>query len=138
MSDLAASQEKTPPLARAGGRSAPRTGSGQTAPAEAAGGDFFAHYSRRIDPRVAASFSAEQREAIRTMFGDRGIAPHTIDLRCGFPLGHRRYYLVFLLGRDRRLSLRSLSGHRDELLGYGLLATVVLVPLFALIFGLRP
>jgi hypothetical protein len=137
MSDLAASQEKPSPRARAE-RPAPRARGGQTAPAAAAGSDFVAHYFRRIDPRVAASFDAEQREAIRTMFGDRGIARHAIDLRCGFPFGRRRYYLVFLFGRDRRFSLRSLSGHREELLGYGLLAAVVLAPLFALIFGLRP
>src|SRR3546814_6548697 len=45
-----------------------------TSPAER--DPFLDHYFRRIDPRVAASFSPEQRDAIKAMFGARGVARH--------------------------------------------------------------
>ncbi len=137
MSDLATSRGKTPPLARTG-RTQARAGGGPIAPAETPNDAFLAHYFRRIEPQVAASFTSEQREAIHTMFGGREVARHAIDLRGSFPLGRRRYYLVFLFGRDRRRSLRLRPDHREELLGYALLAVVVLIPLFAVIFGFRP
>ena len=72
--------------------------------------EFLAHYFRRIDPAVAASFTKEQRHALRLMFGDRGATRHAIDMRCTFPLGWRRFYLVFLLGRDRRRVIRPRNG----------------------------
>ena len=137
MSDLATSRGKNPPLARTG-RTQAQAGGGQIAPAETPNDEFLAHYFRRIEPRVADSFTSEQREAIHTMFGGRWAARHAIDLRGSFPLGRRRYYLVFLFGRDRRRSLRLRPDHREELLGYVLLAVVVLIPLFAVIFGFRP
>ncbi len=64
---------------------------------------FLEHYFRRLDPEVAASFSAEQRDAMATMFGARGIARHAVEVRRSVPFpGGRRLYLVFLLGRERR------------------------------------
>ena len=66
------------------------------------GDPFLDHYFKRIDPRVAGSFSAEQREAIKTMFGARGIAKHSVELRRSLPIGRGRYYLVLLMGRERR------------------------------------
>jgi hypothetical protein len=64
---------------------------------------FLDHYFRRLDPEVAASFSAEQRDAIAAMFGARGFARHAVEVRRSVPLpGGWRLYLVFLLGRERR------------------------------------
>src|SRR3546814_3400382 len=71
-----------------------------TSPAER--DPFLDHYFRRIDPRVAASFSPEQRDAIKAMFGARGVARHTVEIRRSLPIGRGRYYLVLLLGRERR------------------------------------
>jgi hypothetical protein len=71
---------------------------------------FLDHYFRRLDPEVAASFSAEQRAAIATMFGARGIARHAVEVRRSVPFpGGRRLYLVFLLGRERRAISRLYS-----------------------------
>src|SRR3546814_11088743 len=68
-----------------------------TSPAER--DPFLDHYFRRIDPRVAASFSPEQRDAIKAMFGARGVARHTVEIRRSLPIGRGRYYLVLQLGR---------------------------------------
>jgi hypothetical protein len=98
--------------------------------------DFLAHYFRRIDPAVAASFTKEQRHAIRTMFGDRGATRHAIDVRCTFPLGWRRCYLVFLLGRDRRKMIRprnGLPGDMGDWLAYLAMSMGLLVAIFVLL-----
>lgn len=63
---------------------------------------FLDHYFKRIDPRVADSFSAEQCEAIKTMFGARGITKHAVELRRSLPIGRGRFYMVLLIGRERR------------------------------------
>ncbi len=71
---------------------------------------FLDHYFRRLAPEVAASFTAEQRDAIATMFGARGIARHAVEVRRSVPFpGGWRLYLVFLLGRERRTISRLYS-----------------------------
>ncbi len=98
--------------------------------------DFLAHYFRRIDPAVAASFTKEQRHALRTMFGDRGATRHAIDVRCTFPLGWRRCYLVFLLGRDRRRIIRprnGLPGGMGDWLAYLVMSMGLLMAIFVLL-----
>ncbi len=97
--------------------------------------EFLAHYFRRIDPAVAASFTKAQRHAIRTMLGDRGATRHAVDVRCTFPLGWRRFYLVFLLGRDRRRIIRPRNGLpgdmgdwlADLVMAMGLLAALLVL-----------
>jgi hypothetical protein len=69
------------------------------------------HYFRRIDPRVAASFTAPQRQALKSILGLRGRRRHAVEVRRDFGLGFNRYYLVFLLGRDRRILARL---HRER------------------------
>ena len=63
---------------------------------------FLSHYFRHIDPKVAESFSEEQRGAIRTMFANRDIASHALEVRRTLSFGRKRFYLIFLLGRERR------------------------------------
>ena len=71
---------------------------------------FLDHYFQRLAPEVAASFTAEQRAAITTMFGARGVAKHAVEVRRSVPLpGGRHLYLVFLLGRERRTISRLYS-----------------------------
>ena len=86
---------------------------------------------------MAASFTTEQRRAIRAMFGDRGATRHAVDVRCTFPLGWRRFYLVFLLGRDRRKMIRprnGLPGDVGDWLAYLVLTLGLLAALFALLY----
>ena len=97
---------------------------------------FLAHYFRRIDPAVAASFTKEQRRALRTMFGDRGATRHAVDVRCTFPIGWRRFYLVLLLGRDRRRVIRprnGLPGDLGDWLAYLVMSLGLLGALFVLL-----
>jgi len=108
----------------------------------AAGEDpFIEHYFKRLDPEIAASFTPAQRDAIRVMFGARGIARHAVELRRSIPfLGGRRFYLVFLMGRERRGLARIYSqgtvSRPFNLLFYGLLGGLVLVLALALFAAL--
>ena len=93
---------------------------------------FIDHYFKRIDPRVAASFTAEQRDAIKAMFGARGMAQHAVEVRRSLPIGRRRYYLVLLLGRERRtlgrLSREGALSKPYTLLGYAITAGLWMLP----------
>lgn len=93
---------------------------------------FLDHYFKRIDPRLAASFTPEQCEAIKAMFGARGIARHTVEIRRSLPIGRGRYYLVLLLGRERRTVNRLYSegtvSSSFTLLGYAITAALWLLP----------
>lgn len=96
------------------------------------------HYFKRIDPKVAASFSAPQRQALRTILGMRGQSSHAIELRRNFAMGRSRYYLVLLFGRDHRALARL---HREQMAGgsrsafhYLGLIVLLLLPVFGLIY----
>jgi len=74
----------------------------------------LARLMRHVDPQVAASFTEAQRAAIVTMLGPRTKARHAVEVRRALSCGGRRFYLVFLMGAERR----SLARRRSE----GLLA----------------
>lgn len=100
--------------------------------AKASRDPFIDHYFKRIDPQVAATFTQEQCEAIKTMFGARGMAQHAVEVRRSLPIGRRRYYLVLLLGRERRTFGRlhsdgAISGPFN-LLGYAITAGLWMLP----------
>ena len=64
---------------------------------------FLSHYFRRIDPKVAESFTEEQRSAIKTMFSNRNVSTHhSLEVRRTLAFGRKRFYLIFLFGRERR------------------------------------
>lgn len=98
-------------------------------------------YLKRIDPKVAASFTAPQRQAIRTMLGTRGTNRHALDLRRSFAFGRRRYYAVLLLGREHR----SLARLHRERTGSGVgayfrylaLALLLLLPILGAVYVLK-
>ncbi len=100
---------------------------------------FFDHYFKRLDPEVADSFSEQQKHAIWTLFGARGIAKHAVELRRALPLpGGRRFAMVFLCGRERR-GITRLHGHGGhsrgvELLWYLGLGALCLTPVLALLY----
>ena len=100
---------------------------------------FVDHYFKRLDPEVADSFSDEQKRAIWTLFGGRGIAKHAVELRRSLPLpGGRRFYLVFLCGREHR-GIARLHGHGEssrfvDLLWYLGLGGLCLTPVLALLY----
>lgn len=97
---------------------------------------FLSHYFRRIDPEVAKSFTEDQRTAMRTMFANRDIAKHALEVRRTLSFGRKRFYLIFLLGRERRAYERDgRSGGRPQgfnLLFYVAVSAAWLVPGFLL------
>ncbi len=99
---------------------------------------FLDHYFRRLDPEVAASFSAEQRDAIAAMFGARGFARHAVEVRRSVPFpGGWRLYLVFLLGRERRtisrLYRQGMVSARFNVVFYVGLGALFLLPVLILL-----
>ena len=107
---------------------------GKPAPDKPAAGrdPFIDHYFKRIEPGIAASFTHEQCEAIKTMFGARGVAQHAVEIRRSLPIGRGRYYLVLLLGRERRTFGRlysegAVSGSFN-ILGYVITAALWMLP----------
>ena len=99
--------------------------------------NFIDHYFKRIDPQVAASFTPAQRQAIKTMFGGRGINRHAVDLRRGFAIGRSRFYMVLLMGREHRALGAPPRSGLERLLGYFVIALVLLVPIFAAVYLLK-
>jgi len=104
---------------------------------------FLDHYFKRLDPELAASFNDDQKRAIHTMFGGRGIARHAVELRRSLPLpGGQRFYMVFLCGREQR-GITRLHGQGESSRGFDLLwylglGAICLVPVLALLYaGLR-
>jgi hypothetical protein len=66
------------------------------------------------------------------MFGARGIAQHAVEIRRSLPIGRGRYYLVLLLGRERRTFGRLYSegtvSSGFTLLGYAITAALWMLP----------
>lgn len=96
----------------------------------AEGDPFLTKYFQRIDLKVAASFTPEQRRALRQMFGDYNQRSHLIDFRHSLPLGARRFYLVLLFGQERR----SMERLREE----GVLSRSTSLVVYLLILALLP
>jgi hypothetical protein len=63
---------------------------------------FLAHYFKRIDPAVAESFTPRQRQAMVRMFATRWSEKHPVNVRKSLGIGRRRFYIVFLAGREKR------------------------------------
>ncbi len=115
---------------------------GQQAAETAAQRDpFIEHYFKRIDPNMAASFSAEQCAAIKQMFGARGVAKHAVELRRSIPIGRRRFYLVVLMGREQRTFNRLFSEGTATgsfaIIGYAITAALWMIPAVGLAFALQ-
>ncbi len=89
---------------------------------------FFRDFFARIAAETASSFSGEQLDAIKRAFGARTPGAHAIDVRISLPLGRRRYYVVLLIGRERRRQSRRLIEIRRHPLWT--LANAVVITLF--------
>lgn len=63
---------------------------------------FIARFLARVPRDVAASFTPAQLAAIQRAFGMRYSAGHALDIRRHFRLPWGRFYVVVILGRDRR------------------------------------
>ena len=68
--------------------------------------EFIVRLRQRIPMNVCFTFTSEQLEALRRVFGDRFDGRHTVDVRGRLYLPWSRYYIVLQAGRDRRTDLR--------------------------------
>ncbi|MFD2205111.1 hypothetical protein [Kiloniella antarctica] len=90
---------------------------------------FIKHYFERISPEVAATFTDDQKHAIKQMFGARGYAKHPVEIRRSIPFGRNRFYLIFLLGRERRAYDRlKTEGQASGYVAYALASAFWLAP----------
>ncbi|AXA67068.1 3-phosphoshikimate 1-carboxyvinyltransferase [Pseudomonas oryzihabitans] len=87
---------------------------------------FIAGLKERLPEALRESFTDEQLEALKLAFGTRSWGKHSVDLRGTVKFWHRRYYFVFLAGRN----YRQLSRLEQELSLLGK-ATVLAVILLA-------
>jgi hypothetical protein len=71
---------------------------------DGSGDPFLAKFFARIPADVASSFTPAQLDAVKMAFGARSWGSHAIDIRksFGLPLVWRRFYLVLLMGAERR------------------------------------
>lgn len=68
--------------------------------------EFTLRLRERLPMNICFTFTSDQLEALRRVFGDRLDGRHSLDMRGRVHLPWSRYYIVFQAGRDRRRSLR--------------------------------
>lgn len=68
--------------------------------------EFTVRLRERIPMNVCFTFTSEQLDALRRVFGDRFDGEHDVDMRGRLHLPWTRYYIVLQAGRDRRRDLR--------------------------------
>ena len=85
---------------------------------------FLRQMFARMSPGAKYLFTPYQLDEVKRAFSARTFGAHAVDLRFSLRLFRSSFYVVFLLGRERRLRARQ---HRK------LLGTVLLLVLLALL-----
>ncbi|MBD2726614.1 hypothetical protein H6G96_09800 [Nostoc sp. FACHB-892] len=67
---------------------------------------FIQHFFASISPQIAASFTHAQLAELKNVFGNRVGKRHTVNIRLSIPFFKKSFYLVFLLGKEKRLKKR--------------------------------
>ena len=67
---------------------------------------FFQRFFDQIPPEIAHTFTPEQLQAIKRIYGDRSLAKHAVNLRLSMPIPGLRFYLILLLGKEQRSRAR--------------------------------
>ncbi|WP_341526893.1 hypothetical protein WKK05_30865 [Nostoc sp. UHCC 0302] len=67
---------------------------------------FIQHFFARIPPQTAATFTHTQLAELKKVFGNRAVNRHAVDVRLSIPFIKKRFYIVFLLGKEKRLKRR--------------------------------
>lgn len=60
----------------------------------------------RVPPETAKTFTDTQLAEIKRVFSDRLTTPRRVDLRLSIPFFKRRFYLVLLIGKEKRSKSR--------------------------------
>ncbi len=93
------------------------------------------HIVRRIDPKVRDSLTPSQFDAVVHAIGDKDRENYLIDVRRGIPLFLSRFYVVFLVCRDRRVSTRRAEESRGKRISWtgGMLFVLLMALPFLLV-----
>ncbi|MBD2169261.1 hypothetical protein H6G04_33400 [Calothrix membranacea FACHB-236] len=67
---------------------------------------FVQKFFARIPPQTAATFTHAQLAELKRVFENRVSRNHAVDMRLSIPFFKKRFYLVLLLGREKRLKQR--------------------------------
>jgi len=68
---------------------------------------FFKVLANRCGPSIAGSFTPGQFAALKRAFATRAIDPHPVDVRTRYSVFGFSFYMVLLMGRERRKSIRT-------------------------------
>ncbi|MBN3892389.1 MAG: hypothetical protein HWQ43_25680 [Nostoc sp. JL31] len=60
----------------------------------------------RIPPEIVATFTNAQLTELKKVFNDRIYKRHFVDIRVSIPFFVKRFYVVFLLGKEKRFKKR--------------------------------
>jgi hypothetical protein len=63
---------------------------------------FVQKFFARIPPETAATFTDTQLAELKRVFQGRVEEQHAVDIRLSVPIFKRRFYLVYLLGKENR------------------------------------
>jgi hypothetical protein len=63
---------------------------------------FVQKFFARIPPETAATFTNTQLAELKRVFHARVEQQHSVDIRLSVPIFKRRFYLVYLLGKENR------------------------------------
>jgi hypothetical protein len=105
---------------------------------------FIDKFKSRVPRATADSFTPAQLDAIKLAFGARSWGSHAIDLRLSIPLLWARFYLVLLVGRERRPPDRR-SGERPlhpitrigNAIVVAMVVVLILIPLFLALYAAK-
>ncbi|MEH2420382.1 MAG: hypothetical protein V7K48_05370 [Nostoc sp.] len=64
---------------------------------------FLQQFFICIPPQVAATFTDAQLTELQKVFKERVSKRHAVDIRLSIPFIKKRFYLVFLLGKEKKL-----------------------------------
>ncbi|MBN3897406.1 MAG: hypothetical protein V7L14_17120 [Nostoc sp.] len=63
---------------------------------------FLQQFFACIPPQVVATFTDAQLTELQKVFRERVSKRHAVDIRLSTPFNKKRFYVVFLLGKEKR------------------------------------
>lgn len=102
--------------------------------------EAFTHFViNRIDPKIRKSLTSTQLKAIKeAVAANSPFNRHPIDIRGVVPFFFARFYLVVLMGRDRRNQVKRkelLRRRESDILANAVFYLFLISPLFLLLAG---
>lgn len=96
---------------------------------------FLKEFYARIPKDLANSFSEGQLMGLRMAYGARSRGAHAVDIRPSFNFFGRRFYMVMLIGAERRSPNRKIFGTQHPFWTWAN-AVFLSISIFILVFAL--